>query len=35
MCALVLLTATVGKFGGCWLAARATGLSARDASMVE
>jgi Kef-type K+ transport system membrane component KefB len=34
MCALVLVTAIVGKFGGCWLAARASGLPWREASMI-
>ncbi len=31
MCGLVLIAAIVGKGGACWLAARATGLSNRDA----
>jgi Kef-type K+ transport system membrane component KefB len=34
MCGLVLLTAFVGKFGGCWLAARFNGLAWREASMI-
>jgi Kef-type K+ transport system membrane component KefB len=34
MCGLVLLTAFVGKFGGCWLAARFNGLPWREASMI-
>jgi len=34
MCGLVLLTAFVGKFGGCWLAARMHGLPWREASMI-
>jgi Kef-type K+ transport system membrane component KefB len=34
MCALVLITAVVGKFGGCFLAARLNGLPWREASMV-
>ena len=34
MCGLVLLTAFVGKFGGCWLAARMSGLPWREASMI-
>jgi Kef-type K+ transport system membrane component KefB len=31
MCLLVLLAAVAGKFGACWLAARATGLPQREA----
>jgi Kef-type K+ transport system membrane component KefB len=34
MCGLVLVTAFVGKFGGCWLAARFNGLPWREASMI-
>jgi Kef-type K+ transport system membrane component KefB len=34
MCGLVLLTAFVGKFGGCWLAARLSGLPWREASII-
>lgn len=34
MCGLVLLAAFVGKFGGCWAAARLHGLGWREASMV-
>lgn len=34
MCGLVLLTAFVGKFGGCSLAARLSGLPWREASMI-
>lgn len=34
MCGLVLLTAFVGKFGGCWLAARLNGLPWREASII-
>ena len=34
MCGLVVLTAFVGKFGGCWLAARFNGLPWREASMI-
>jgi Kef-type K+ transport system membrane component KefB len=34
MCGLVILTAFVGKFGGCWLAARFNGLPWREASMI-
>ncbi len=34
MCGLVLLTAFVGKFGGCSVAARLSGLSWRDSSIV-
>jgi Kef-type K+ transport system membrane component KefB len=34
MCGLVLLTAFVGKFGGCWLAARWNGLPWREASII-
>ena len=34
MCGLVLLTAFIGKFGGCWLAARYNGLPWREASMI-
>ena len=34
MCALVLLAAFVGKFGGCWLAAWFNGLPWREASMI-
>ena len=34
MCGLVLLTAFVGKFGGCSLAARLNGLAWREASMI-
>ncbi len=34
MCGLVLLAAFVGKFGGCWLAARFNGLPWREASMI-
>src|SRR5215471_8038871 len=34
MCGLVLLTAFVGKFGGCSLAARLNGLPWREASMI-
>ncbi len=34
LCALVLLAATVGKFGGCALAARANGLPWREASII-
>ena len=34
MCGLVLLTASVGKFGGCSLAARVNGLRWREASMI-
>jgi Kef-type K+ transport system membrane component KefB len=34
MCGLVLLTAFVGKFGGCWLAAWFNGLPWREASMI-
>jgi Kef-type K+ transport system membrane component KefB len=34
MCGLVLLTAFVGKFGGCWMAARFSGLPWREASMI-
>lgn len=33
-CGLVLLAATVGKFGGCTLAARANGLPWRESSMI-
>ena len=31
MCGLVLIAAIAGKFGACWLAARMTGLSQREA----
>src|SRR5215470_11239301 len=34
MCGLVLVTAFVGKFGGCSLAARLNGLRWREASMI-
>jgi Kef-type K+ transport system membrane component KefB len=34
MCGLVLLTAFVGKFGGCSLAARLNGMPWREASMI-
>jgi Kef-type K+ transport system membrane component KefB len=34
MCALVLLAASVGKFGGCSLAARLNGLPWRESSMI-
>ena len=34
MCGLVLLVAFVGKFGGCWLAARLNGLRWREASII-
>ena len=34
MCALVLVTAFVGKFGGCSVAARLSGLPWREASMI-
>ena len=34
MCGLVLLVAFVGKFGGCWLAARLNGLPTREASII-
>jgi len=34
MCGLVLLAAFVGKFGGCWLAARFNGLPWREASII-
>lgn len=34
MCGLVLLVASVGKFGGCSLAARLNGLPWREASMI-
>ncbi len=34
MCGLVLLTASVGKFGGCLLAARLNGLSWCEASLI-
>jgi Kef-type K+ transport system membrane component KefB len=34
LCGLVLLAATVGKLGGCTLAARWNGFSWRDASMI-
>jgi Kef-type K+ transport system membrane component KefB len=34
MCGLVLVTAFVGKFGGCWLAARFNGLPWREASII-
>jgi Kef-type K+ transport system membrane component KefB len=34
MCGLVLLTAFVGKFGGCSLAARLNGVPWREASMI-
>jgi Kef-type K+ transport system membrane component KefB len=34
MCAMVLTTAIVGKFGGCSLAARANGLPWREATMI-
>src|SRR5712692_1814215 len=34
MCGLVLLAALVGKFGGCTLAARFSGLPWREASMI-
>jgi Kef-type K+ transport system membrane component KefB len=34
MCGLVLLAAFVGKFGGCWLAARFSGLPWREASII-
>jgi Kef-type K+ transport system membrane component KefB len=34
LCGLVLLTAFVGKFGGCSLAARLNGLPWREASMI-
>jgi Kef-type K+ transport system membrane component KefB len=34
MCGLVLLAAFVGKFGGCSLAARASGLPWREASII-
>ncbi len=34
MCGLVLLAAVVGKFGGCTLAARFSGLPWREASMI-
>lgn len=34
MCGLVLLTASIGKFGGCSLAARLNGLPWREASMI-
>jgi Kef-type K+ transport system membrane component KefB len=33
-CGLVLLAATVGKFGACTLAARANGLPWRESSMI-
>ena len=34
MCGLVLLAASIGKFGGCSLAARLNGLPWREASMI-
>src|SRR5262250_3018821 len=34
MCGLVLLTAFIGKFGGCSLAARLSGVPWREASMI-
>ena len=34
MCGLVLLAATVGKFGGCALAARANGLPWRESAII-
>lgn len=34
MCALVLLAASIGKFGGCLLAARLNGLPWREASVI-
>jgi Kef-type K+ transport system membrane component KefB len=34
ICAVVVLVASVGKFGGCWLAARLNGMKWRDASIV-
>jgi Kef-type K+ transport system membrane component KefB len=34
MCGLVLMAAFVGKFGGCWLAARFSGLPWREASII-
>jgi Kef-type K+ transport system membrane component KefB len=34
MCGLVLVTAFVGKFGGCSLAARLSGVGWREASMI-
>jgi K+:H+ antiporter len=34
MCALVLMTAIAGKFGGCSLAARANGLRWREAAVI-
>lgn len=34
LCGMVLLAATVGKFGGCALAARANGLRWREASII-
>jgi Kef-type K+ transport system membrane component KefB len=34
MCALVLIVAIAGKFGGCWFAARLNGLPWREAAMV-
>ena len=34
MCGLVVLIAFVGKFGGCWLAARFSGIPWREASMI-
>jgi Kef-type K+ transport system membrane component KefB len=34
MCGLVLLAAFIGKFGGCWLAARMNGLPWREASII-
>ncbi len=33
-CALVLMTATLGKFGGCMVAARACGVSLRESAMI-
>jgi Kef-type K+ transport system membrane component KefB len=34
MCGLVLLVAFVGKFGGCYLAARWNGLPRRESSII-
>jgi Kef-type K+ transport system membrane component KefB len=34
MCGLVLLVAFIGKFGGCWFAARCNGLPWREASII-
>jgi Kef-type K+ transport system membrane component KefB len=34
LCALVVITAALGKFGGCTVAARLTGLAWREASIV-